>query len=70
MKKIIVTTIFYLYLVFPGVSVSGSQSVLIQNTTIMTVSDSGILENTDLLIENGKITAIGTDIAFTKETER
>jgi imidazolonepropionase-like amidohydrolase len=62
MKKIIVTTIFFSYLVFPGVSVSGSQSVLIQNTTIMTVSDSGILENTDLLIENGLITAIGKNL--------
>ena len=62
MKKIIVTTIFFSYLVFPGVSVSGSQSVLIQNTTIMTVSDSGILENTDLLIENGLIAAIGKNL--------
>jgi imidazolonepropionase-like amidohydrolase len=62
MKKIIVTTIFLFSLALSGVSVSGSQSVLIQNTTIMTVSDSGILENTDLLIENGLIAAIGKNL--------
>ena len=62
MKKIIVTTIFFSYLVFPGVSVSGSQSVLIQNATIMTASDLGILKNTDLLIENGLFAAIGKNL--------
>ena len=62
MKKIIVTTIFLFSLALSGVSVSGSQSVLIQNATIMTASDSGILENTDLLIENGLIAAIGKNL--------
>ena len=62
MNKIIVTIIFFLYLVFPGVSISGSQSVLIQNATIMTASDLGILKNTDLLIENGLIAAIGKNL--------
>ena len=62
MKKIIVTTIFLFSLALSGVSVSGSQSVLIQNATIMTASDLGILENTDLLIENGLIAAIGKNL--------
>ena len=62
MNKIIVTIIFFLYLVFPGVSISGSQSVLIQNATIMTASDLGILKNTDLLIENGLFAAIGKNL--------
>ena len=62
MNKIIVTIIFFLYLVFPGVSISGSQSVLIQNATIMTASDLGVLKNTDLLIENGLFTAIGKNL--------
>jgi len=62
MKKIIVTAIFFLNLVFSGVSISGSQSVLIQNATIMTASDLGILEETDLLIENGLIAAVGKNL--------
>jgi len=62
MKKIIVTTIFLFSLALSGVSVSGSQSVLIQNATIMTASDLGILKNTDLLIENGLFAAIGKNL--------
>ena len=62
MNKIIVTIIFLLSLALSGVSVSGSQSVLIQNTTIMTASDLGILKNTDLLIENGLFAAIGKNL--------
>ena len=35
-----------------------SRSVLIKNATVHTVSQ-GVLSNTDVLIENGKITAVG-----------
>ncbi len=62
MKKIIVIIILLFSLALPGVSVAGSQSVLIQNATVMTASDLGILENTDLLIENGLIAAIGKQL--------
>ena len=36
--------------------------LLVQNATIWTSSDRGILEKADLLIENGKIRAIGKDL--------
>ena len=62
MKKIIVIIILLFSLALPGVSVPESQSVLIQNTTIMTASDLGILEKTDLLIENGLIAVIGKNL--------
>jgi imidazolonepropionase-like amidohydrolase len=37
-------------------------SVLIQNGTVLTITN-GVMENTDVLIENGKITEIGTDLS-------
>jgi imidazolonepropionase-like amidohydrolase len=36
--------------------------VLIRNATVWTQSADGILKNTDILLENGKIAAIGTDL--------
>ena len=36
--------------------------VLIQNATVWTQAADGIMENTDLLLENGKISAIGPDL--------
>ena len=38
-----------------------SRSVLIKNATVHTVSQ-GVLSNTDVLIENGKITAVGPQL--------
>ena len=39
-----------------------SRSVLIKNATVHTVSQ-GVLNNTDVLIENGKITAVGSQLS-------
>ena len=36
--------------------------VLVQNATIWTCADSGILENADLLVQKGKIIAVGRDL--------
>jgi imidazolonepropionase-like amidohydrolase len=38
------------------------ENLLIKNTTVWTSEAAGILENTDVLIKNGKITGIGKDL--------
>lgn len=44
------------------------KSYLIKNATVWTCEAAGILEKTDVLLENGKISKIGKDIAVGKET--
>lgn len=39
------------------------QTVLIKNATVWTNTDDGILEKTDVLISNGKITSVGPNLA-------
>ena len=39
-------------------SLPKSETILITNTTVWTSEDDGILKNTDVLIENGKISQI------------
>ena len=52
-----------LYIVDPDLvpTPKQSRSVLIKNATVHTVSQ-GVLSNTDVLIENGKITAVGAQL--------
>jgi hypothetical protein len=40
-----------------------AQEVLIRNATVHTVSDRGVLSNTDVLLRGGKISAIGTGLS-------
>ena len=62
MKKLSIITIVFLFFSVSGVNALESEKILIQNTTVITASDSQVLENTDLLIENGLIAAIGSDL--------
>ncbi|MFS4469357.1 amidohydrolase family protein [Maribacter sp. 2210JD10-5] len=39
-----------------------SENILFKNATVWTSEEAGILENTDVLIKNGKITKIGKDL--------
>ncbi|MFD2588288.1 amidohydrolase family protein [Croceitalea marina] len=39
------------------------ENILFKNTTVWTSEDDGILENTDVLIKNGKIAKIGKDLS-------
>ncbi len=39
------------------------QDILITNATVWTSEDTGVLENTDVLIKGGKISAIGTNLS-------
>lgn len=59
-KVFLVTTIFCLFTFVTGVF-GQMQDVLIRNATILTAAN-GTLTNTDLLIQNGKITKIGKNL--------
>ncbi|MCX2678503.1 amidohydrolase family protein [Galbibacter sp. EGI 63066] len=39
------------------------QTILFKNATVWTSEDAGILENTDVLVKNGKISSIGKDLS-------
>ena len=43
------------------------QSVLLQNATVWTSGEPGIIENCDVLFSDGKITAVGPELAVPKE---
>ena len=43
-----------------------TETILIQNATVWTSEDDGILENTDVLLEDGKIAKIGKDLKARK----
>jgi imidazolonepropionase-like amidohydrolase len=59
MKRLI-TLLIFLGWSLVGFAQSGG-SVLIKNATVLTITN-GVKENTDVLIENGKITEIGKDL--------
>ncbi len=58
----ILTTLLILAVFSIGSMAQDKGSVLIQNTTLMTITD-GIIENGDILIVDGIITAIGSDLS-------
>ncbi len=62
MKKLSIITIVFLFFSVSGVNALESEKILIQNTTVITASDSRVLENTDVLIEGGLIVAIGGNL--------
>ncbi|ALW86525.1 amidohydrolase [Hymenobacter sedentarius] len=47
-------------------AIPSQQATLIKNTTVWTSEAAGKLENTDVLLENGKITKIGKNLALPK----
>ena len=62
MKNFIITTIVFLFSLVSGANAADLEKVLIQNATVITASDSQVLENTDVLIEDGFIVAIGGNL--------
>lgn len=64
MKKL---NIFIFCLVSWAISAQESRSVLIQNATVITITD-GVKEDTDVLIRDGKISSIGAGLAVSEGT--
>ena len=62
MKYPLITTTFILCFLISGVNAAESEKILIQNATVITASDSQILENTDILIDSGLIVGIGSNL--------
>ena len=62
MKNFIITTIVFLFSLVSGANAADLEKILIQNATVITASDSQVLENTDVLIEGGFIVAIGGNL--------
>ena len=62
MTNFIITTIIFLFSLVSGANAAELEKILIQNATVITASDSQILENTDVLIEGGFIVAIGGNL--------
>src|SRR5687768_5725350 len=44
-------------------ALANAQIVLIRGATVHTVAEQGVLTNTDVLIRDGKIAAVGTDLS-------
>ena len=62
MTNFIITTIVFLFSLVSGANAAELEKILIQNATVITASDSQVLENTDVLIEGGFIVAIGGNL--------
>jgi imidazolonepropionase-like amidohydrolase len=58
--------IFYPALAYGNVNIPTENTYLIQNATVWTSEKEGILKNTDVLVQNGKITQIGKNIRATQ----
>ena len=44
-------------------TLANAQTVLIRGATVHTVSEQGVLDNTDVLIRDGKIAAVGSNLS-------
>lgn len=61
MKKISLLSLLLLFCTLPLMAQVSTGDVLIKNATVITITD-GTLENTDVLVEDGKITRIGNSL--------
>ncbi|UPL50076.1 amidohydrolase family protein [Hymenobacter sublimis] len=57
----------YPFVAYGRAEVPAQQTVLIKNTTVWTSEAAGKLENTDVLLQNGKITKIGRNLSVPSE---
>ncbi len=55
--------IIFPFVAYGNETIPTAEKVLIKNATVWTNEDEGILENTDVLLENGKIAAIGQNLS-------
>ncbi|WP_405604821.1 amidohydrolase family protein [Polaribacter sp. Asnod1-A03] len=62
-KAITVVPVSYPNIGFGNYVQPKTQTILVKNVTVWTSEDEGILENTDVLLKNGKIAKIGKDLS-------
>lgn len=61
--------IIYPFVAYGNTSLPEPETVLIKNATIWTCDEQGIIENGQILISNGKIAAIGTNVDGSRATK-
>ncbi|WP_299052926.1 amidohydrolase family protein [uncultured Polaribacter sp.] len=66
---VVVLPVSYPNLGFGNIKVPETETILIKNTTVWTSEDAGILKNTDVLLKDGKIAAIGKNLKSRNATE-
>lgn len=54
--------VIYPFVAYGWKTAPQQENILFKNATVWTLEDDGKLENADVLIENGKIAAVGTDL--------
>lgn len=64
-KELKVGDVVYPFMAFGNKDLPKQESVLFKNATVWTNEKEGILQNTDVLIDNGKIKAIGKNLSAT-----
>jgi imidazolonepropionase-like amidohydrolase len=62
-QPITVGPVIYPFIAYGNAELPKAETVLFKNATVWTSDKDGILQNTDVLIENGKIKAIGKGLA-------
>ena len=67
-ETIIVQTVSYPNSGFGNFTQPKQETILVKNTTVWTSEDDGILENTDVLIKDGKIAEIGKNLKDRRAT--
>jgi imidazolonepropionase-like amidohydrolase len=66
---IVVLPVSYPNLGFGNYKIPETETILIKNVTVWTSEAAGILENTDVLLKNGKIAEIGTNLKASSAKE-
>ena len=68
-KEIVTATVMYPFNGYGFANMPKQQDVLIKNATVWTNETDGILQNTDVLLKNGKIAAIGKNLSAAGATQ-
>ncbi|WP_198519840.1 amidohydrolase family protein [Polaribacter sp. ALD11] len=66
---IVVLPVSYPNLGFGNYKLPETETILVKNVTVWTSEDAGILENTDVLLKDGKISKIGKNLKARRATE-
>lgn len=62
-KPVVMGSLIYPFTAFGTAKAPAQETVLLKNATVWTNEKEGILQNADVLIENGKIKAVGKNLA-------
>ncbi|MES2828967.1 MAG: amidohydrolase family protein [Bacteroidota bacterium] len=62
-KPVVLGSLIYPFTAFGTAKAPAQETVLLKNATVWTNEKEGILQNADVLIENGKIKAVGKNLA-------